>query len=69
MLVTASSRSRTIPSIQVKPKELLELSEWLKENSIGLKILTLGFDTNTPADKLYFTIMASLVEMEEGIIH
>lgn len=48
-------------------KKLLELSEWLEENGIGLKILTLGVDTNTPAGKLYFTIMAGLAEMEREL--
>lgn len=48
-------------------KKLLELSEWLEENGVGLKILTLGVDTNTPVGKLYFTIMAGLAEMEREL--
>lgn len=49
-------------------KKLLELSEWLLDRGIGLQILTLGVDTNTPAGKLYFTIMAGLAEMERELI-
>ncbi|WP_353048575.1 recombinase family protein [Exiguobacterium sp. s48] len=33
-----------------------------------LHILTLGVDTSTPADKLFFTLMAGLTEMERELI-
>ena len=47
---------------------LLSLLESLKTQGVGLRILNLGLDTNTPSGQLVLTVMAALAEMERVIL-
>lgn len=45
-------------------KQLLALVDELKERGVGLVLLDVHVDTNTPAGKMFLTIMAAFSEME-----
>lgn len=49
-------------------KHLIEMAEALDERGIGLKSLTEGIDTSTPAGKFLFHVLGSLAEMERDLI-
>ena len=51
----------------VRTSELLRLVEAWKAQGIGIKILNLGVDTNTPAGQIVLTIMSALAEMEREV--
>ena len=48
--------------------DLLRLVEVWKAQGIGIKILNLGVDTNTPAGQMVLTIMSALAEMEREML-
>ena len=48
--------------------QLTQLLTDLKDRQIGLKILNLGIDTNTPAGELIFSIVAAVGQMERDLI-
>lgn len=49
-------------------RQLLQLVADLDERGIGLRILQLGVDTNTPAGRMVMTVIAALAAMEVEIL-
>ena len=49
-------------------KDLIQISEILKEQNIGLKSLQEGIDTTTSTGQLMFNLLASLAEFERNLI-
>lgn len=49
-------------------KDLLSISEQLRERSIGLKVLEQNIDTNSPEGRLFFTIISAFAEFEHSLI-
>jgi len=49
-------------------KNLIEISSWLSDNGIALKVIDQDIDTTTPAGKLFFTILAAIAEFEHDLI-
>ena len=48
--------------------QLTQLLEDLRERGIGLRILTLGIDTTSPAGQLIFSVVAAVAQMERDLI-
>jgi DNA invertase Pin-like site-specific DNA recombinase len=49
-------------------RHLLALIDDLRDRGIGLRILNLGVDTNTPAGQLVLTVMASIAALERAYL-
>lgn len=49
-------------------KQLIDLAERLKSHKVDLRSLTEGIDTSGAAGRFFFHLMASLAEMERGLI-
>lgn len=49
-------------------KDLLSISEQLRERNIGLKVLEQNIDTNSPEGRLFFTIISAFAEFEHSLI-
>lgn len=48
--------------------DLATLADGLQSDGIGLRILNLGIDTNTPAGRLIFTVIAAVAQMERELL-
>ena len=48
--------------------QLTQLLEDLRERGIGLRILTLGIDTTSPAGQLIFSVVAAVAQMERDLV-
>jgi DNA invertase Pin-like site-specific DNA recombinase len=49
-------------------KDLLEISQWLRDNEIGLVATEQPIDTTTPEGRLFFTLMAAFAEFEHDLM-
>lgn len=49
-------------------KQLIDLAEQLQSKKVDLRSLTEGIDTSGAAGRFFFHLMASLAEMERGLI-
>ncbi|CAH1696449.1 Serine recombinase PinE [Hyphomicrobiales bacterium] len=63
-LINIYSLSRLARSI----RHLLELAEDLRARNVGLKSLTEGFDTSSPAGRFMFNVLGSLSQMEVELL-
>ncbi len=49
-------------------KDLLEISQWLRDNGVGLLATEQKIDTTTPEGRLFFTLMSAFAEFEHDIM-
>jgi DNA invertase Pin-like site-specific DNA recombinase len=49
-------------------KDLLEISQWLRDNGINLVATEQNIDTRTPEGRLFFTLMAAFAEFEHDLM-
>lgn len=49
-------------------KDLLEISQWLRDNDIGLVATEQSIDTTTPEGRLFFTMMGAFAEFEHDLM-
>lgn len=49
-------------------KNLIELSDQLREQGVGLVVLDQGIDTSTPAGRMFFQIIGAIAEFEHAMI-
>lgn len=49
-------------------KQLIELSQWLEENSIELHIISMNINTKDAMGKMFFTMMSAFAELEANLL-
>nr|AAQ84124.1 Res4 [Staphylococcus aureus] len=49
-------------------KQLIELSQWLDENSIDLHIIDMNVSTKDAMGKMFFTMMSAFAELEANLL-
>ncbi|MDW4488868.1 recombinase family protein, partial [Staphylococcus saprophyticus] len=49
-------------------KQLIELSQWLDESSIGLHIIDMNVSTKDAMGKMFFTMMSAFAELEANLL-
>ncbi|HDB3129689.1 TPA: recombinase family protein [Staphylococcus aureus] len=49
-------------------RQLIELSQWLEDNSIDLEITSMNIRTDDPMGKMFFTMMSAFAELEANLI-
>src|SRR5699024_977279 len=49
-------------------KQLIELSQWLDDNSIDLHIIDMNVSTKDEMGKMFFTMMSAFAELEANLL-